>query len=323
VIIGEWHDGGPECIKAILDPTHSVLVLEDAVRRYPGSIHALRRLGHARWALASALADSGSVAEGLAQIERSSADLRRVVAFDPADDDAHRHLHISENARGGILVQAGQVDAGLKLLADTVAERRVILLAHPGEARRMRDYAVEVKTLADLQAQTGRTAAACATYAEGRRVFEAMAKVDMLHVPYRGGGPALNDVMGGQVPLIWVSIPAAAQQVKAGKLRALAVSTVKRSPAFPDVPTMQEAGVADFEVDSWYAMLVPAKTPRAIIDKLNKALNTVLAEPAIRTQLLEQGADAVGGTPEALGKVIAAELPKWAKLAKDANIKAD
>jgi tripartite-type tricarboxylate transporter receptor subunit TctC len=145
----------------------------------------------------------------------------------------------------------------------------------------------------------------------------------MLHIPYRGGGPAITDVMGGQVPYLWVSIPAAAQHVKSGKLKALAVSTVKRSAAFPDVPTMQEAGVADFEVDSWYAMLVPAKTPQAIIDKLNKALNTVLAEPAIRAQLLEQGAEAVGGTPEALGKVIAAELPKWAKLAKDANIKAD
>ena len=145
----------------------------------------------------------------------------------------------------------------------------------------------------------------------------------MAHIPYRGGGPAVTDVMGGQVPLIWVSIPAAAAQVKAGKLHALAVSTVKRSPAFPDVPTMQEAGVPDFEVDSWYAMLVPAKTPRAIIDKLNKVLNTVLAEPAVRAQLLDQGADAVGGTPEALAKVIAAEVPKWMKLAKDANIKAD
>ena len=145
----------------------------------------------------------------------------------------------------------------------------------------------------------------------------------MAHIPYRGGGPAVTDVMGGQVPLIWVSIPAAAAQVKAGKLHALAVSTVKRSPAFPDVPTMQEAGVPDFEVDSWYAMLVPAKTPRTIIDKLNKALNTVLAEPAVRAQLLDQGADAVGGTPEALAKVIAAEVPKWMKLAKDANIKAD
>ncbi len=145
----------------------------------------------------------------------------------------------------------------------------------------------------------------------------------MAHIPYRGGGPAVTDVIGGQVPLLWVSIPAAAAQVKAGKLRALAVSTTRRSPAFPDVPTMQEAGVSDFEVDSWYAMLVPAKTPRSIIDRLNKALNTVLAEPAIRAQLIDQGADAVGGTPEALSKVIAAEVPKWIKLAKDANIKAD
>lgn len=145
----------------------------------------------------------------------------------------------------------------------------------------------------------------------------------MAHIPYRGGGPAVTDVMGGQVPLLWVSIPAAAQFVKAGKLKALAVSTVKRSSAFPDVPTMQEAGVPDFEVDSWYAMLVPARTPRAVIERLNKALNTVLQDSAIRSQLLEQGAEAVGGTPEALGQVIATELPKWAKLAKDSNIKAN
>ncbi len=145
----------------------------------------------------------------------------------------------------------------------------------------------------------------------------------MIHIPYRGGGPAVTDVIGGQVPLLWVSIPAAAQFVKAGKLKALGVSTQKRSAAFPDVPTLQEAGIADFEVDSWYAMFVPAKTPKAVIDRLNKALNTVVAEPAIREKLLAQGAEGVGGTPEALGKTVAAELPKWAKLAKDANIKAD
>ena len=203
-----------------------------------------------------------------------------------------------------------------------VASLPQLLAANPG---------VPVRTVADLVAQAKAAPdkfsfASVGNGSPGHLAGELMVirtGAQMVHIPYRGGGPAVTDVMGGQVPLIWVSIPAAAQQVKAGKLRALAVSTVKRSPAFPDVPTMQEAGVADFEVDSWYAMLVPAKTPRAIIDKLNKALNTVLAEPAIRSQLLEQGADAVGGTPEALGKVIAAELPKWAKLAKDANIKAD
>jgi tripartite-type tricarboxylate transporter receptor subunit TctC len=144
---------------------------------------------------------------------------------------------------------------------------------------------------------------------------------DLVHIPYRGGGPAVTDVMGGQVPLLWVSIPAAAQFVKTGKLKALAVSTAKRSAAFPDVPTMQEAGVADFEVDSWYAMFVPAHTPKAIVEKLNKALNSIVAQPEIRQKLLEQGSEGVGGTPEALGKVVDVELVRWAKLAKDANIR--
>ena len=145
----------------------------------------------------------------------------------------------------------------------------------------------------------------------------------LTHIPYRGGGPAVTDVMGGQVPTLWVSIPAAAQFVKTGKLKALAVSTVKRSAAFPEVPTMQEAGIADFEVDSWYAMFVPAKTSRAVIERLNKALNAVVADAEVKAQLLAQGAEGVGGTPERLGQAVAAELPKWAKLAKDANIKAD
>jgi len=145
----------------------------------------------------------------------------------------------------------------------------------------------------------------------------------MTHIPYRGGGPAVTDVMGGQVPLLWVSIPAAAQFVKAGKLKALGVSTLRRSAAFPDVPTMQEAGIADFEVDSWYAMFVPARTPKPVIERLNRVLNSIVAEPAIREKLLAQGAEGVGGTADALGKIVAAELPKWAKLAKDANIKAD
>ena len=145
----------------------------------------------------------------------------------------------------------------------------------------------------------------------------------MTHIPYRGGGPAVTDVMGGQVPLLWVSIPAAAQFVKTGKLRALAVSTLKRSAAFPDVPTMQEAGVADFEVDSWYAMFVPAKTPKAVIERLNKALNQVVADPEIKDKLLAQGSEGVGGTPEALARTVELEIVTWARLAKDASIKAD
>lgn len=149
------------------------------------------------------------------------------------------------------------------------------------------------------------------------------AGLKITHIPYRGGGPAVTDVIGGQVPMLWVSIPAAAQFVKTGKLKALAVSTVKRSAAFPDVPTMQEAGVADFEVDSWYAMFVPAKTPKPVIDRLNKALNAAVADPEVKEKLLAQGSEAVGGTPAQLARTVSTELLKWAKLAKDVNIKAE
>ncbi|GAP37967.1 tripartite tricarboxylate transporter substrate binding protein [Piscinibacter sakaiensis] len=152
-------------------------------------------------------------------------------------------------------------------------------------------------------------------------LFNLRTGTQIQHIPYRGGGPAVTDVIGGQVPLLWVSIPAAAGFVKNGQLKAIAVSTVKRSAAFPNVPTVQEGGVADFEVDSWYAMFVPAKTPKPVIERLNKALNTVVADPEVKEKLLQQGSEAVGGTPEALGNVVRAELAKWAKLAKDANIK--
>ncbi|TEA78368.1 tripartite tricarboxylate transporter substrate binding protein [Allopusillimonas ginsengisoli] len=147
--------------------------------------------------------------------------------------------------------------------------------------------------------------------------------VQMQHIPYRGGGPAVNDVLGNQIPLLWVSIPAAVGFVKTGRLKPLAVSTVRRSPLFPDVPTMQESGVPDFEVDSWYAMFVPSNTPQPIIDKVAKAISVVVSKPEIKDKLLGQGAEAVGSTPKELESVVNTELSKWVALAKDANIKLD
>jgi tripartite-type tricarboxylate transporter receptor subunit TctC len=149
------------------------------------------------------------------------------------------------------------------------------------------------------------------------------AGVEMTHIPYRGGGPAVTDVIAGQVPLLWVSIPAAAQFVKTGKLKALAVSTVKRSAVFPDVPTMVESGFKGFEVDSWYAMFVPAKTPQAIIERLNKATVNVLAQPEVKEKLLGQGAEAVGDSPAQLSGVVKKEIVKWKQVVKSANIKVD
>ncbi len=146
------------------------------------------------------------------------------------------------------------------------------------------------------------------------------AGIDMAHIPYKGGGPAVTDVIGGQVPLLWVSIPAAAQFVKSGKLKALAVSTRTRSAVFPEVPTMIEAGFADFEVDSWYAMFVPAGSPAHVVSRLHQAITQVLSEPEIREKLLAQGAEAVGSSPQELGAIVRNEIPKWKRLVRDANI---
>jgi tripartite-type tricarboxylate transporter receptor subunit TctC len=202
----------------------------------------------------------------------------------------------------------------------TVASLPQILVAHPS---------LPANTVAELVALAKQKPMHFASVGNGSpghlagELFNLRTGTTMTHVPYRGGGPAINDVLGNQVPLLWVSIPAAAQHVKSGKLKALGVSTLKRSAAFPDVPTMQEAGIADFEVDSWYAMFVPAKTPKPVIEKLNKALNTVVQDGEIKEKLLAQGSEGVGGTPEALGKTVSAEMVKWAALVKQANIKAD
>ncbi len=149
------------------------------------------------------------------------------------------------------------------------------------------------------------------------------AGVKMTHVPYKGGGPAVTDVMGGQVPLLWVSIPAAAQHVKNGRLKALAVSTLKRSSLFPDVPTMPEAGIADFEVDSWFAMFAPAGTPAAVIDTLQQVTAATVRIPEVRENLLQQGAEGVGSSAEELGRIVHAEIGKWAALVKSANIRVE
>jgi tripartite-type tricarboxylate transporter receptor subunit TctC len=148
--------------------------------------------------------------------------------------------------------------------------------------------------------------------------------LDMVHVPYRGGGPAVAAAMAGDVPLLIVSIPAAMAQVRAGRLRALAVSTARRTPILPDVPTVAEAtGVKDFEVDSWYAVFAPAGTPREVILRANSDLAAVLARPEVKAKLLEQGADAVPSTPEALAARVHREIAEWQALVKRVPIEAD
>lgn len=146
----------------------------------------------------------------------------------------------------------------------------------------------------------------------------------MVHIPYRGGGPAVAATMAGDVPLLIVSIPAAMSQVRAGRLRPLAVSTRKRTPILPDVPTIAEAtGVKDYEVDSWYAVFAPAKTPDDVIARLNKEIATVVARPEIEAKLLEQGAESHSTTPEELGKTVSREIQEWREVVKRASIEGE
>ncbi len=150
------------------------------------------------------------------------------------------------------------------------------------------------------------------------------AGIDLVHVPYKGGGPAVADALGGQVSLIIVSMPAAISFVRAGKLRALAVTTIRRNPGAPEIPTVAEAlKIPDYEVDSWYAMFAPAKTPPAIVARMQKEVARVIQLPDVKQALLVQGGDTVGSTPEELDRVVKGELRKWAELIRDAKIKVD
>ena len=146
----------------------------------------------------------------------------------------------------------------------------------------------------------------------------------MVHIPYRGGAPAVAAAMAGDVPLLIVSIPAAMSQVRAGRLRPLAVSTRERTSILPDVPTVEEAtGLPGYEVDSWYALFAPAKTPDEAVARMNQAIAAVVARPEVKAKLLEQGAEARSSSPEALGKIVTHEIGEWRAVVKHANIQAD
>ena len=150
-----------------------------------------------------------------------------------------------------------------------------------------------------------------------------VAKIDMVHVPYKGSGPAIVDLVGGQVQVFVDNEPSILPQVKAGKVRALAVTGPQRSKSLPDVPTMEEAGFQGFVVEPWFGYMAPAKTPRAAIDRLNAAFNASAAKPRVRQRLEEAGMRVIGGPPERLGEQIRTETEKWAKVVKANNIRAD
>ena len=154
-------------------------------------------------------------------------------------------------------------------------------------------------------------------------LFKTMAGVDMTHVPYKGSAPALTDLIGGQVQVMFDNLPSALPQIKGGKLRAIAVTSLKRAPVLPDVPTISESGLPGFEASSWFGVLAPAGTPAPIVARLNSEVNKWLQSPEAREQLLAQGAVAAGGTPEQFAAHIRSETEKWAKVVKASGAKVD
>ncbi|MGH8662478.1 MAG: tripartite tricarboxylate transporter substrate binding protein [Burkholderiales bacterium] len=197
----------------------------------------------------------------------------------------------------------------------------LMMASHPG---------LPVKSVKDLIAYS-KAAPGQVNYGSGgsgssshlaMELFKSMAGVDLVHIPYKGVGPMMTDLLAGQVRLTISSAVPLSPQVKTGKLRGLAVTSPRRSPSFPDLPAMTET-VPAYEVVNWFGILAPAGTPRGIVARINKDLNIALASPALRERLAAQGADVVGGTPEDFGKLIRSDFTKWARVVRESGARVD
>jgi tripartite-type tricarboxylate transporter receptor subunit TctC len=201
-----------------------------------------------------------------------------------------------------------------------VVDATNVLALHPSVP------ASSVKELIALAREKSLSAGSSGIGATGHlsiELFNLMAGVKLVHVPYKGGGPAMSDLVGGQVNLIFATTASAIPHLKSGRIKGIAVTTAKRSSLLPDLPTISEAGLDGFDANNWYGLVVPAKTPRAIIDQLNAEVTKVLAMPEVKTTLFNQGLDPAPGTPEQFGAYIRSERAKWAKVIKASGAKAE
>ena len=186
-------------------------------------------------------------------------------------------------------------------------------------------YKSVAQVVADAKAKSGQIPIATGGNATMTHLvaeqFMVEAGLNLVVVPYKGGGPALNDILGNQVPLYFDTLTTSSKLVQEGRLRALAIVSPQRSPALPDVPTIGEAGFPGVQGRAWFALLAPAHTPPAIIQRLNEEVGKALAAPDIRDRLLSFGGTVEGGSPKVLSDLIQSEVPRWTKLVKDRNIK--
>ena len=190
-----------------------------------------------------------------------------------------------------------------------------ILVVYPGVAAKTMNDLLALARAKPGQLSYGSGGVGTASHL-ATELLKLMTKTDMVHVPYKGLGPALTDLIGGRVQLIISTMASALPQLKAGKLRPIAVTTLTRSPFFPEVPTMDEAGVKGYEFSTWYGLLVPAGTSKAVIDRLNAETAKVLALPFVKEQFAVQGLETTPSSPAEFGQYLKAEVVKWGKVVK-------
>ena len=197
-----------------------------------------------------------------------------------------------------------------------------ILIVHPG---------LPVNSVNDLIALAKKTPGKISFASTGQgtsthlssELFKLMANVDMLHVPYKGGPPAIADLISGQVNMMFINMPTGITHVRSGKAKIIAVSSIKRVSQLPDVPTVDQAGVKGFETSAWSGLYAPAGTPADIINRLNVEVVKILKQPGVKEQLMAQGAEPVGDSPEEFSRFTLAEISKWAKIIKISGAKVD
>jgi tripartite-type tricarboxylate transporter receptor subunit TctC len=190
---------------------------------------------------------------------------------------------------------------------------------------------VPAKNLAELLAllranpgkySFGSTSIAGSPHMSGE-LLKAMAKVDIQHVPYKGAGPMLNDLIGGQIPMGFDNLPSSINFIKSGRIRAIALTTLKRWPGTPDIPTMAESGLPGYEVSGWFGLLAPASTPRSVVDLLHRTVAEIVKQPDVSRQLFDLGSEPGGNPPEAFARDIVADVEKWKKVAVETGAKAE
>jgi tripartite-type tricarboxylate transporter receptor subunit TctC len=152
-------------------------------------------------------------------------------------------------------------------------------------------------------------------------LLKMMARVDMVHIPYKGAGPMLTDLIGGQVPVGVDNLPSSLAHIRSGKIRAIAVTTARRWPGAPDIPTVAESGVPGYEASAWFGLLAPAGTPKPVVDLLHRTVAEIVRRPEVAQQMLDMGAEPVANTPEAFARQIASEIDKWKKVAAATGVK--